>query len=299
MRSGWKLKASAAAALACILALSFAAPASAQRKEGVDLALVLAVDVSGSMDEEEQAIQRQGYADAFRSGAVQNAVRNAGSNGRIAVAFVEWSEEAATVVDWTIIGNSAQAKAFADNLSAEPINRGRRTSISTGLQSSIDLFDASPYFAARKVIDISGDGANNSGAPVEEARDAANAKNIIVNGLPIMLNPPRPNDAQDLEAYYRDCVKTGRGSFVLGVHSLQEMAGTIRNKLVTEISDAGPREGGFIPAQAVLAPPGSGKADCLVGERNRNRGGYGGFTPGFGGGGGGGGPNGGGVGPGN
>jgi hypothetical protein len=297
MRSGWKLKGGAAAALACILALSFAAPAVAQRKEGVDLALVLAVDVSGSMDEEEQAIQRQGYADAFRHGAVQSAVRNAGSNGRIAVAFVEWSEEAATVVDWTVIGNAAQAKAFADQLTAEPINRGRRTSISMGLQASMDLFDAMPFLATRKVIDISGDGANNSGAPVEEARDAANAKNIIINGLPIMLNPPRPNDAQDLEAYYRDCVKTGRGSFVLGVHSLAEMAGTIRNKLVTEISDLGPRQGGFIPAQAVIAPPANGKADCMVGERNRNRGGYGGYTPGFGGGGP---PNvGGGAGPGN
>jgi Protein of unknown function (DUF1194) len=253
-----------AAAAVCLAALAFAGPATAQRKVPVDLALVLAVDVSGSMDEDEQALQRQGYADAFKHPNVISAIRDAGASGRIAVAYVEWSEVANTTIDWTLIGGAKDAQAFAARLASEPIARGRRTSISGGLQAAMALIDSSPYFAARRVIDISGDGANNSGEPVEQARDAAVADNITINGLPIVLEPPRPFDAPDLEAYYRDCVKGGRGAFVLGIRSLAEMAGTIRNKLVTEIAGLD-RHAHFVPAQARAQE----KADCLVGEKNR------------------------------
>jgi hypothetical protein len=269
MNAGLKLALRAAAGLACAAALVSAAPAQAPR--AVDLALVLAVDISGSMDEEEQDIQRQGYVDAFKHSAITGAIRN-GAVGRIAVAYVEWSEDATVVVDWTLVGNVKEAAAFADNLRAQPLNRGRRTSISLGLTSSKELFDKMPFTAMRKVIDISGDGANNSGEQVDLVRDRLVADGVIINGLPLMLKPPRPNDVQDLEAYYRECVKGGRGSFVLGIHSLGEMAGTIRNKLITEIADLGPREGPFIPAQAA-GPPTAPKVDCA----NRY-GGYGGFN---------------------
>src|SRR5262249_22547997 len=181
------------------------------------------------------------------------AIHNGGSTGKIAVAYLEWSEDANVVVDWTIIANAKDAAAFADKLRAEPLSRGRRTSISLGLSAAKDLLDNAPVSAARRVIDISGDGANNSGEQVDTVRDRVVASGVIINGLPLTLKPPRPSDPQDLTVYYKDCVKGGRGSFVLGIKSLEEMSGTIRNKLITEISDLGPREGGFIPAQESVA----------------------------------------------
>jgi hypothetical protein len=268
MHAGLRLGVRAVAGLAIAAALVSAAPAQGP-KTAVDLALVLSVDISGSMDEEEQDIQRQGYVDAFKHSAVVNAIRNGGSSGRIAVAYLEWSEDASVVVDWTIISNAKDAAAFAEKLRAEPLNRGRRTSISLGLSAAKDLLDAAPVNAFRKVIDISGDGANNSGEPVEAVRDRLVADGVIINGLPLTLKPPRPNDPQDMEVYYKDCVKGGRGSFVLGIKSLAEMAGTIRNKLITEIADLAPRESMLIPAQAAVAPP--EKTNC-----NNRFGGFGG-----------------------
>jgi hypothetical protein len=268
MNAGLNLGMRTLAGLACAAALVSAAPAQTGRTP-VDLALVLSVDISGSMDEDEQDIQRQGYVDAFKHSAVVNAIHNGGSTGRIAVAYLEWSEDAAVVVDWTIISNAKDATAFAEKLRSEPLNRGRRTSISLGLSAAKDLLDNAPVSPGRRVIDISGDGANNSGEPVEAVRDRLVAEGIIINGLPLTLRPPRPNDPQDMAAYYRDCVKGGRGSFVLGIKSLAEMSGTIRNKLITEIADLAPRESMVIPAQASIAPP--PKTDC-----NNRSGGFGG-----------------------
>src|SRR5262249_43304449 len=157
MNAGLTLGLRALAGMVCAAALVSAAPAQAPRTQAVDLALVLAVDISGSMDEEEQDIQRQGYVDAFKHATGQNAIRNGGPIGRIAVAYVEWSEDANVVVDWTVLSNAKEAAAFADTLRAAPLNRGRRTSISLGLSSSKQLLDNVPFAASRKVIDISGD----------------------------------------------------------------------------------------------------------------------------------------------
>lgn len=274
MNAGLRLGMRALAGLACAAALVSAAPAQTEAaRTPVDLALVLAVDISGSMDEEEQDVQRQGYSDAFKHPAVLNAIRNGGSTGKIAVAYMEWSENVVVVVDWTIIASAKDAMAFADQLRAAPMHRGRRTSISLGLEASRIMLEQAAVNAFRRVIDISGDGANNSGEQVDKTRDRLVASGIIINGLPLTLRPPRPNEAQDIEAYYRDCVKGGRGSFVLAVNGVAELGSTIRNKLITEIADLGPRESPLIPAQAVTGPapgPTPGKTDCS------NR--YGGFS---------------------
>lgn len=254
---------------AITLAFSFAAltSGSAQTRAliPVDLELVLAVDVSASMDQDEQMIQRRGYAEAFRHPAVINAIKNAGE-GRIVVTYLEWAEQVNQTVPWMVIANDRDARAFAAKLEAAPLYSQRRTSISNALATGGALIEQNQYQGLRRVIDISGDGPNNSGATVNVARDAVVGRGVIINGLPILLNkPPTWYDIADLDKYYKDCVIGGRGAFVLPVRSIGELAGTIRTKLVTEIADLAPREGGFMLAKAA-APV--AKADCMVGEKN-------------------------------
>lgn len=254
---------------ALLLTFSFAAltASSAQTRATipVDLELVLAVDVSASMDEDEQLIQRRGYAEAFRHPAVISAIKNAGE-GRIAVTYLEWAEQVNQTVPWMVIANERDARAFAAKLDAAPLYSQRRTSISNALATGGALIEQNQYQGLRRVIDISGDGPNNSGAGVNVARDAVVGRGVIINGLPILLNkPPTWYDIADLDKYYKDCVIGGRGAFVLPVRSIGELAGTIRTKLVTEIADLAPRESGFILAR-VTAPV--AKADCMVGEKN-------------------------------
>lgn len=259
-----------AVALASGLALLAADPASAQRGQRVDLELVLAVDVSGSMDAEEQDVQRKGYVEAFRHGAVANAVRS-GTFGRIAVTYVEWAMTPAQTVPWTIIATAKDAEAFAAALEARPIYSERGTSISSALAFSGELFDSNPYEGERRVIDISGDGANNAGPNVEGVRDAVVAKRVIINGLPILMNT-----ATDLEQYYRGCVIGGRGSFVIPVKNIDMLAGSIRAKLVSEIAGITPSPAPkFQFAQATQAP----KYDCRFGERGGGYGRFGGVSP--------------------
>ena len=229
----------------------------------VDLALVLAVDVSNSVDDGENAVQRAGYVAALGHPALWAAIQS-GARQRIAVTYVEWAgpDKQAIVLPWRLVDSPAAARSFADDLATRPIffTRGTGTSISAALLYSAALFPSSPFTAARAVIDISGDGPNNRGGPVEAARDAVVAKGVTINGLPIMLRPSRTLGAVD--RYYRDCVIGGLGAFVMPVFERGQLALAIRHKLVLEI--AGRRHPMVVPVQA-QAP-----TDCLIGERLRD-----------------------------
>jgi hypothetical protein len=184
---------------------------------------------------------------------------------------MEWAERAQQTLPWTIIANAADAKAFADKLDAAPIFSARRTSISTALSTAGELLAQSGVAATRMVIDVSGDGANNSGAPVESVRDEILARNIVINGLPIMREGSTTSswmDVPDLDRYYKDCVVGGPGSFSLPVRTIDELQRTIRAKMVSEIAGLTPprqEQGLFKLAQAQRAP----KTNCLIGEQRR------------------------------
>ena len=229
--------------------------AAAQR---VDVALVLAVDISLSMDREEQRAQRDGYVEAVQHPAFHDAVRR-GRHGRIALAYVEWGApwDQRTTVDWTVIDSAASAAAFAGRLAAAPLTTGRGTSITRAIDYAIALFaDAPP--AERRVIDISGDGPNNMGGPVLEARTRAMAAGVEINGLPLMLKAYDPVfSVPDLDRYYETCVITGPAAFVLPVTDGRQFSGAIRQKLILELAQAGPQFPGLRP----------GGIDCTIGEK--------------------------------
>ena len=226
--------------------------------ERVDVALVLAVDVSLSMDREEQMAQRQGYIDAIRHPAFHDAVRR-GDNGRVALAYVEWGApwDQRTTLGWTVIDSEAAAMAFAERLAGVPVVTSRGTSISGAIDHSVALLDVAPP-ADRRVIDISGDGPNNMGGPVLEARARAMAAGIEINGLPLML---KAHDSifsiPDLDIYYETCVITGPAAFVLPVTDVRQFTGAIRQKLILELAQAS-------PAPRALVRSGT---DCLIGEK--------------------------------
>ena len=202
----------------------------------VDLELVIAVDVSYSMDSEEQRVQREGYVNAFGSPEVVRAVLG-GPRGKTAVTFVEWGGSAVQVVPWTLIDGPQSAAQFAEELRRQPIRRISFTSISNALAFARELIRTNRFSASRHVIDVSGDGPNNAGAPVPVARDAAIADGITVDGLPIMLTTGTdPAAIHDLDAYYEACVIGGDGAFLVKVTDVSQFAEAIRNKLVIEIS---------------------------------------------------------------
>lgn len=224
----------AAVATACLSLV----PTIARAETEVDLALVLAVDVSRSMDPEEQELQRQGFIEAFRSPLVHNAIRS-GMLGRITVTYVEWSgvEHQVVIAPWTTIDSAETAMKFAEKLDRTEIGRVRRTSISGAIDFAAKLLDQVGVMAMRKVIDISGDGPNSSGRSVVEARDEATARGITINGLPIMLKRPSGfGDMEDLDLYYRDCVIGGQGSFLVPVREREQFAQAIRAKIIREIA---------------------------------------------------------------
>lgn len=238
-----------------------AAAAPAGTTESVDVELVLAVDISRSMDAEEFALQRAGYTAALRHPDFVNAVRG-GLHGRIALTYFEW---AGTVredsqVPWQVIDGAEAAAAFADRLERLPVRSFRGTSISTALLFGADLFEGNLFDGERKVIDISGDGPNNLGVPVVAARDAAVTGGIVINGLPILIRPS-PTVAE-LDRYYAECVTGGPGSFVLPIRQASEFATAIRRKLILEVGRA-PVEARVVPAQAVQP------MDCERGDRER------------------------------
>ena len=231
--------------LACVAAaLLIGSSSFAYEPTEVDLALVLAVDVSSSMDADEQDLQRQGYVAAFRSAAVLGAIRS-GRIGRIAVIYVDWSDafDQRIVVPWTVIGDREQATIFARTLEEKPTrNSLGATSISGAIDLGRRLLMTAPYLAARKVIDISGDGRNNHGASVAQARSATLFQDITINGLPLIFKSRgrQPDPWSDVERYYRDCVIGGVGAFMVPVYRAAQFADAIRDKLVREIASPAP-----------------------------------------------------------
>jgi hypothetical protein len=215
-----------------LLVLLLAVAARAQTP--VDLQLVLAVDASGSVNNERFELQKHGYAEAFRSPSVLQAIQS-GAGQAIAVTMVQWTGPSLheQVLGWTLIHDAASAGAFADAIDATPrkLFRGG-TSISGAIDYAMTLFPHSPYQGTRRVIDFSGDGANNSGRPAPDARDDALAQGVGINALPILTLEP------DLDEFYRDNVIGGPGAFVIVVHSYDEFAAAILRKLVTEIAAA-------------------------------------------------------------
>jgi len=246
--------------LACLIWIG-----AAGAQTTVDLELVIAVDVSLSMDLDEQRLQRAGYVAAFRDGEVQKAIAS-GALGRIAVTYMEWAGQhwQSVIIPWTIIDSPQAARAFADRLEAQPITRERWTSISSALQFARKLLGSSNAAGTRRVVDVSGDGPNNAGPPVATVRAMLLAEGIVINGLPIMLKVGSPGffDLADLDRYYASCVIGGPGSFMVPVKEVAELKEAIRRKLLLEISGlAAPAH--VVPTQAVPAPA----YDCLIGER--------------------------------
>jgi hypothetical protein len=272
MKNG--LSAISLAALAAIgmAAASFAAPGGlpalfADKRPSavpVDVELVLAVDVSYSMDPAEQELQREGYIRALTSAEFLRALRE-GANGKIAVTYVEWagSSDQKIIMPWRLIEGPESADAVAGEIARAPYRRASRTSISGALLFSKDLFDSSGYRGLRRVIDVSGDGANNAGALVAPSRDQVLAMGITINGLPIMLN--RPNlgfmDVAELNVYYEDCVIGGPGAFVIPIREREKFVEATRTKLVLEVA-------GRVPdVRVVPASADKPRISCTVGEQ--------------------------------
>jgi hypothetical protein len=211
-------------------------PVAAQME--VDLALVLAVDVSRSMDPDEQELQRQGFVEAFRSPLVHSAIQS-GVVGRIAVTYMEWSGvgDQIVVVPWTVLGDAEGSVEFAERLAVSPVARIGATSISGAIEFSVKLLDQGGVQPLRKVIDVSGDGPNNRGRLVTNARDEAVAEGITINGLPVMLKRPSGRgDLENLDLYFRDCVIGGPGAFMIPVRERQHFAEAIKTKIIREIA---------------------------------------------------------------
>ncbi len=230
------------ACAALLAALTMLAPAA--RAETVDLELVLAVDVSRSVDDEEAALQREGYAEAFRHPAVINAIQS-NANRRIAVAYVEWAgtHYQKLTIPWTIVSDAASGERYADLIMSQPRVAERWTSISGAIDFSMRAFAVSPYKGTRRVIDVSGDGVNNNGRPAHLARDEALAAGVTINGLVIMNDRPTPGFSEyypqpALDVFYREQVIGGPGAFVIAIEDFSTFAYAIRNKLIREIASA-------------------------------------------------------------
>lgn len=247
-----------------------AALAQAPAEEiGVGVELVLAVDVSRSIDLGEQTIQRRGYAEALRSPEVQGAILDGGW-GRVAVTYVEWAgaSSQSVLIPWTLIDSSDAADAFAARIEAGRRNGASRTSISGAIDFAAELFGDNGFAGMRRVIDVSGDGPNNQGRGVTRARDAAVARGITINGLPLMTNGSPGDDPfggwstiGGLDHYFMDCVIGGAGAFSIPVTGWDQFAAAVRQKLVLELAGWTPARERLIPAQATMP------ADCLIGER--------------------------------
>jgi hypothetical protein len=237
------------------------APLAAQDRIEVDVELLLAVDVSRSMTPAELELQRRGYAEALASRQVIGAILD-GMVGRIALSYVEWAGDGSqnVVVPWTLLDSAADAQAVARSLTVRDDRDMRRTSISSILRFGANSIETNDFNGTRRVIDVSGDGPNNNGAPVLPARDAVLARGIIINGLPLMARDEMSQrwGIEDLDVYYTNCVIGGPGAFMIPVQDWSQFATSIRRKLVLEIGAAPvvrPR------IQRVAA------YDCLIGEK--------------------------------
>ncbi len=236
--------------------LSFAAPVvgcgaqppARNAPQAVDLALVLVTDVSRSIDDSEFALEKHGYATAFTDPRVIAAIHD-GDNGAIAVAYIEFSGEGQvnTVLDWTTIRDAASAHGFADRLLAASRSSWGRTAISAGIDRAMQMLAEAPLQATRRTIDVCGDGTNNAGREITQARDEAVAAGVTINGLAIINDHPvswtfaHVQPPGGLDNYYRHNVTGGPGSFVLVVHDFQSFGEAMTRKLVTEVaSQPGP-----------------------------------------------------------
>jgi hypothetical protein len=231
----------AAIVLAFVSALFAASPA---QTEPVDLLLVLAADVSRSVDSQKFQLQREGYAAALADPRVIDAIQS-GRRGRIGVLFLEWSGfgNQKVVIDWTVVDGPKAAQAFGDRLLESPRSFADRTSISGGIDAAVAQLARAPFEGQRRTIDVSGDGTNNAGRDVGLARDEALALGISINGLvilsetPLPWNPEHTNPPGGLTKYYRDNVIGGPGSFVLEAKDFNSFGEAIVKKMIAEIAE--------------------------------------------------------------
>jgi hypothetical protein len=229
--------------LSAILTCGILLPVAARAADDVDLLLVLAADVSRSIDDTKFQLQRNGYAAAISDPRVLDAIRS-GRNGRIGASFVEWSGAGAqhVVIDWTEIGDAATAKEFGDQLVEAPRSFAGRTSISGGIEFALARLAAAPFNCVRRTIDVSGDGTNNDGRAVTELRDQAVAAGVTINGLvilsenPLPWNPEHTNPPGGLDNYYRNNVVGGPGAFVMVAQNFNSFGQAIIAKMIAEVS---------------------------------------------------------------
>ena len=255
---------------AMVIAAGVALPETPAAQEIVDIELVLAVDVSLSMSPQELNIQRDGYAAALVHEDVIRAIED-GLHGKVAVTYFEWAGDfmQRVIVPWTVIASREDAEAFAEMLTATPLRSARRTSISGALLYARDLFAESGYRGLKRVVDVSGDGPNNQGPPVESVRDELMAMGITINGLPLMTDGGLASayDVDELDVYYTHCVIGGPGAFMVPVNDWSQFPEAVRRKLVLELAGTG------WPAKPEtdaprITPVSTGEAyDCLIGEK--------------------------------
>jgi hypothetical protein len=240
----------AAAAAGFFATVSPAATYAAAPLEPVDVELVIATDVSPSIDFSEARLQREGVAQAFLNPEVVQAIE-AGSLGKIGVAAIDFSarEYNRIVVNWMVIHDKVTATAFSETIRKAPPTTGRHTSISDAIELAELLLETNTLEGTKKVIDISGDGTNNWGRPINVVRDEAVAKRIVINGLPILGSAP------ELDKYYSNCVIGGPGSFIVVANGFIDFARAIRNKLIQEIARATPPRGQSSPLLVRVAAP--------------------------------------------
>jgi Protein of unknown function (DUF1194) len=269
----WLVSIGAALTAGVLAAAVIAAPAPKLQDEraaekdaanAVDVELIIAVDVSYSMDMDELAVQREGYAQAIVSKEFLQALRSL-PNGKISITYFEWaaSSDQKIIIPWRLIDGPETADAISSEILKTPVRRASRTSISGAIYFAMPLFDEDPYHGTRRVIDISGDGPNNNGAPVTPARDEALSKGIVINGLPIMVKEPSYStmDIDNLDWYYEDCVIGGPGSFVVPIKDREKFKEAIRTKLLLEVAGRTP-ERKVVPV-AEKEP----RVSCLIGEK--------------------------------
>jgi hypothetical protein len=264
--------------LTCAAFAALALPRIADRDANaipVDVELVIAVDVSYSMDPDEQALQREGYILALKSREFMQALRQ-GANSKIAITYFEWAGQfdQKIIMPWRLIDGPESADAVAAEIGRAPYRRASRTSIAGALTFAKLLFENNGYRGLRRVIDVSGDGANNAGPLIVPTRDDVLAAGITINGLPIMLKRPTPGsmDIEDLDIYYEDCLIGGPGAFVVPIHERAKFIEATRTKLVLEIAGRQP-EPRVMPVSS-QAP----RISCTIGEHIwQQRGGGGGY----------------------
>ena len=241
-------------------------PLTAQQVE-VDVELALMADVSRSMEPNELEIQRRGYAEAIVSDEVVGAILN-GFTGRIAITYIEWTGYGSqrVILPWTLIDSREAAVSAAKELTVNPPNRLRRTSISGAIDFARYDMERNEFQGLRQVIDVSGDGPNNQGRPVTLARDAAVEAGFVINGLPLLTYDPSSFwGIEDLDVYYQECVIGGPGAFVIPVLEWTEFPLAVRRKIVLEL--VGPPDVLF----PVQSDTDAGSYDCLIGEKLRER----------------------------